>query len=204
MITKDLLYNNTYNWYKSLPRLIENYNNTYQSTIRDTPNNVDITTDPDKLIEIKRRIYNNVISKRNSLTTSKYKVGDIVRIKMYNDKTRQNWSDELYKIQKVHKSRKIYSVPYYYISSINNNKIIDKKYYDNDLQYIPDKIENKVEKVEKFEISKILDFKRKNGKDHYLIKWKGYKQPSLEPYDILIIDIPKMIIKYDKEHDITH
>ena len=107
LITKDLLYNNTYNWYKSLPRLIENYNNTYQSTIRDTPNNIDIITDPDKLIEIKRRIYNNVISKRNSLTKSlafsKYKVGDIVRIKMYNDKRRQNWSDELYKIRKVHK-----------------------------------------------------------------------------------------------------
>ena len=204
LITKDLLYNNTYNWYKSLPILLENYNNTYQSTIRDTPNNVDITTDPDKLIEIKRRIYNNVISKRNSLTTSKYKVGDIVRIKMYNDKTRQNWSDELYKIQKVHKSRKIYSVPYYYISSINNNKIIDKKYYDNDLQYIPDKIENKVEKVEKFEISKILDFKRKNGKDYYLIKWKGFNKPSLEPYDTLIEDVPKLIKKFDKEHDITH
>ena len=63
-----------------------------------------------------------------------------MRIKMYNDKTRQNWSDELYKIRKVHKSRKLYSVPYYYISSINNNKIIDKKYYDNDLQNIPEKI----------------------------------------------------------------
>ena len=75
--------------------------------------------DQDKLIEIRRRIYNNVISKRNSLTKSKYKVGDIVRIKMYNDKTRQNWSDELYKIQKVHKSRKIYTVPYYYLSIIN-------------------------------------------------------------------------------------
>ena len=91
LITKDLLYNNTYNWYKSLPRLIENYNETYQTTIRGTPNNVDIITDPNKLIEIKRRIYNNVISKRKSITKSKYKVGDIVRIKMYNDKTRQNW-----------------------------------------------------------------------------------------------------------------
>ena len=30
--------------------------------MRDTPNNIDIITDPDKLIEIKRRIYNNVIS----------------------------------------------------------------------------------------------------------------------------------------------
>ena len=167
LISKDLLYNNIYNWYKSLPRLIENYNNTYQSTIRNTSNNVDIITDPDKLIGI-RRIYNKVISKRNSIMNTKFKIGDILRIKMYNDKTRQNWSDELYKIRKVHKSRKLYSVPYYYISSMNSNKIIDKKYYDNDLQNIPEKIENKVEKVEKFEISKILDFKRKNGKDYYL------------------------------------
>ena len=66
------------------------------------------------------------------------------------------------------------------------------------------KIENKVQKVEKFEISKILDFKRKNGKDYYLIKWKGYKQPTWEMYDTLIIDFPKMIIKYDHEHDIVH
>ena len=46
--------------------------------------------------------------------------------------------------------------------------------------------------------------KRKKGKDYYLIKWKGYKDTTYEPYDILIIDIPKMIIKYDREHDITH
>ena len=30
------------------------------------PNNVDIITDPDKLIEIRRRIYNTVTSKRNN------------------------------------------------------------------------------------------------------------------------------------------
>ena len=77
---------------------------------------------------------------------------------------------------------------------MNSNKIIDKKYYDNDLQNIPEKIENKVEKVEKFEISKILDFKRKNGKDYYLIKWKGYNKPTWQIYDTLIQDVPKLII----------
>ena len=61
-----------------------------------------------------------------------------------------------------------------------------------------------MEKVEKFEISKILDFKRKNGKDYYLIKWKGYKQPTWEMYNTLIEDVPKLISKYDKEHYITH
>ena len=61
-----------------------------------------------------------------------------------------------------------------------------------------------MEKVEKFEISKILDFKRKNGKDYYFIKWKGFKDTTYEPYDILIIDVPKMINAYDKKHNITH
>ena len=61
-----------------------------------------------------------------------------------------------------------------------------------------------MEKVEKFEISKILDFKRKNGKDYYLIKWKGYKDTTYEPYDILIEDVSKLILKYDREHNITH
>ena len=61
-----------------------------------------------------------------------------------------------------------------------------------------------MERVEKFEISKILDFKRKNGKDYYLIKWKGFKDTTWEMYDTLIIDVPKMVIKYDREHNITH
>ena len=35
------------------------------------PNNVDIITDPDKLIEIRRRIYNTVTSKRNNTQRQK-------------------------------------------------------------------------------------------------------------------------------------
>ena len=66
------------------------------------------------------------------------------------------------------------------------------------------KIENKVEKVEKFEISKILDLKRKNGKDYYFIKWKRYKEHTLQPYGTLVVDVPPMIKKYDREHNITH
>ena len=61
-----------------------------------------------------------------------------------------------------------------------------------------------MEKVEKFEISKILDFKRKNGKDYYLIKWKGYNKPTWQMYDTLIEDVPRMINKYDKENNIIH
>ena len=52
-----------------------------------------------------------------------------------------------------------------------------------------------MEKVEKFEISKILDFKRKNGKDYYLMKWKGFKDTTYEPYNTLIEDAPRMIKK---------
>ena len=204
LINKDLMYSNTYNWYKPLSKLIDNYNNTYQTTIRDTPNNIDALTDEVRLSEIRKRIYNTVISKRGSLSKSKFKIGDKVTLKMYNEKTKQNWSNEIYIIEKVHKSRKLYSVPYYSISNINDNKIIDKKYYDNDLQYIPEEIKNKTNKVQKYEISKILDFKRKNGKDYYLIQWKGFSQKTFEPYETLILDVPKMLKAFDKKNNIVH
>ena len=60
-------------------------------------------------------------SPSGSLDKIKFNVGDTVRIKLPNDKTRQNWSDELYTIRKVGKPKQIYSVPFYYVSNIKLN-----------------------------------------------------------------------------------
>lgn len=204
MINKDLMYNNTYNWFTPLQKLVDNYNNSYHTTIKETPNNIDSLDDENKLIDIRRRIYNAVISKRKSLMDHKFNVGDTVRINLKDDKTKQNWSNELYNIQKVGRKNKIYTAPYYYISSIYDNKIISEKYYDNDLLLVPINTENKIKKVEKYEISKILEFKQKNGKDMYVVKWRGYKQPTLEPYDMLVQDVPKLLHRFDRENNITH
>ena len=203
LINKDLMYNNAYNWFDSLQKLIENYNNTYQSTIRDTPNNIDALTDENKLIDIRRRIYNAVISKRDSSMKHKFNIGDIVRVKIPDDKTKQNWTNELYKIQKVGRKNKLYTAPYYYISSVDDNDIIKDKYYDNDLLLIP-AVENEMKKEIKYVISKILDHKKQKNQYMYLIKWKGYKDTTWEPYDMLIEDVPKMVRAFDRVNNIIH
>ena len=202
-ISKDLAHNNSYDWHTSLPIIIKNYNNSYQYTIKDTPNNVNKLDDNDEKTEIRNRIYDKVIGKNKSLSGAKFHIGDTVRIQLLNDKTRQNWSDELFKVQKVAKPRKLYSAPFYYISNIDDNTIIKKKYYDNDLLLIPG-VENKMVKEQKYVISKILGHKIHKRKYMYLIKWKGYKDTTYEPYNMLIEDVPKMINAYDRIHDIIH
>lgn len=226
-INKDLMYEQSYDWHTSLSTLINNYNNTYQYTIKDTPDNVDKLIDYIDKVEIKNRIYEKVTDKNGSTRVGspsgpkapfrvgslarsdmsgnkiKFNVGDTVRIKLPNDKTRQNWSDELYTIRKVGKPRQIYSVPFYYVSNINNDDIIKHKYYDNDLLLIP-AVENEMKKEIKYVISKILDHKKQKNKYMYLIKWKGYKNTTWEPYDMLIEDVPKMINAYDRKLTIVH
>ena len=94
---------------------------------------------------------------------------------------------------------------YYFIENIDTNRMINKKYYDNDLLFIPStEVSNKMTPVEKYEISKILGFKIINGCDMYLIKWKGYKDTTYEPYETLREDVPKMVKMFDRENNITH
>ncbi len=208
LINKDMKYNGSYDWYSPLEKLIDNYNDTYQSVIKMTPNEAENITDKDSLDKIKQNIYKNVVSKRKSLITSKFKIGDFVRLKDENEKTKTNWSKEIFKISKVNKRQKIYTSPSYYISRLSENSIINKKYYDNDLLLVPDVngkaiVKNKIDEEKKYEISKLLEFKLKNGDGMYLVKWKGYKETTWEPRKLLYADVPKMIKKFDKDNDIT-
>ena len=205
LINKDLLYNNSYDWKTSLQKLIDNYNDSYHSIIKDTPNNVDASNDDNKMVEVKHNIYTKVTSKRKALDKQKFNIGDIVRLKLPNDKTKQNWSNDMYRVAKIGRRRKLYTAPYYFISDIDTNIMISKKYYDNDLLLIPStEVSNKMTPVEKYEISKIVSHKKMNGKDMYLIKWKGYKTPTYEPYEMLIEDVPKMVRAFDRVNNILH
>lgn len=199
-----MIYNNSNNWVDSLQKLNDNYNNTNQRIINDAPNDVDDNKeDKEKLIEIRRNIYKNVIQKRRNLE-NKFKIGDYVRIKLPNEKNKINWTNEIFKIVKMSKSNKLYNSPSYYVAGINNGEIINKKYYENDLLLIPGKnVKNKININERYKMSKILEFKIKNKIPGYIVKWKGYKEPKWEPRNILIEDVPKLIKKFDEDNGIS-
>ena len=69
---------------------------------------------------------------------------------------------------------------------------------------IPGKnVKNKKNINDRYQISKIIEFKIKNKIPGYIVKWKGYKEPTWEPRNILIEDVPKLIKKFDEDNGIS-
>jgi hypothetical protein len=151
---------------------IHNYNNTYHSSIKSTPNKMKGRVIFDE-IEYNKRIVKKV---QNGLQS-----GKIVRYRL-TKKTFQKesaiWSKAVYEVMGMDGLKiKIKSA---------NGKILYKSV--NDL-----KIVNSVEvssedhqRNDMYEIEKIeTHYPQKNGKNKYLIKWKGYAERTIEPQDNL-------------------
>jgi len=133
-----------------------------------------------------------------------FKKGDKVRIKLDEDERGyggENWSKKVYTIYKVMKSRNNVSSPSYYIKDKDND--YTKKYYNNDLLYIP-AVENAQDEPERYQIAKLIKPVIHNKKPSYIVHWKYYtsKDDTIEPRDELLKDTPKLIRKYEKEHNV--
>jgi len=70
-------------------------------------------------------------------------------------------------------------------------------YTFNDLLPV-DTVENQLDKTEKFEFQKIIRPATSQGVFGYWVKWKGYKDPTFEPHDVLMLDVPKDVQKVMK------
>jgi len=57
--------------------------------------------------------------------------------------------------------------------------------------------------VEKFVISKLINSVIQNNKIYYEVKWKNHKDTTLEPKEVLLKDIPKMLSQFEKKNDIN-
>lgn len=189
LINKALRYTNSYDWISILPVLIDNYNNSKHSRTHKVPNEIEESD----YEEVQDNIRKSVTSK-NKKFEPHFDVGDRVRIQQEN-KDGSYWSKAIYKISKVYKPRQSVSRPHYLIDGF------DKKFYDNDLQKI-NYVENEIDEDEQFEISKLLSPAFKNGQQSYYVKWKGYKDPTIERRDLLMEDVPKLVKQFEKQHKV--
>ena len=100
LIQKSLEINQIFNWVQNLDKLIENINNS----------NHRIDSARDKELKIQKK----------SISKEGYEIGDIVRLHQPSDKTRQVWSNEIYKIERVYKPKKPYRVYEYKVDSLKD------------------------------------------------------------------------------------
>ena len=128
-----------------LDDIVNEYNNTYHTTIKMKP------------IDVKDNTYINTDKEINN-KDPKFKVGDRVRISKYKNIFAKgytpNWSEEVFVIKKVKN-------PWTYVINDLNDEEITGTFYEKELQKT---------NQEEFRIEKVI--KRKGNKIY--VKWKGY------------------------------
>ena len=130
-----------------LDDIVDEYNNTYHTTIKMKP------------IDVKDNTYINT-SKEINNKDPKFKVGDCVRISKYKNIFAKgympNWSEEVFVIKKIKNT-----VPWTYVINDLNGEEIIGTFYEKELQKTIQ---------EEFRIEKVI---RRKG-DKLYVKWKGY------------------------------
>ena len=130
-----------------LDDIVNEYNNTYHTTIKMKP------------IDVKDNTY-IYTSKKINYKYPKFKVGDHVRISKYKNIFAKgympNWSEEVFGIKKVKNT-----VPWTYVIDDFNGEEIIETFCEKELQK---------RNQEEFRIEKVI--KRKDNKTY--VKWKGY------------------------------
>ena len=130
-----------------LDDIVNEYNNTYHTTIKMKP------------IDVKDNTYINTDKKINN-KGPKFKVGHCVRISKYKNIFAKgytpNWSEEVFVIKKVENT-----VPWTYVIKDLNGEEITGTFYERELQK---------SNQEEFRIEKVIKRKR----DKIYVKWKGY------------------------------
>ena len=101
------------------------------------------------------------------------------------------------KLKKITKPLKVYSVYEYKLKGLKD------KFKEEELLKVDGIPQNKILKVNKFVISKLIKPLIKNNVAYYEVMWKGYKETTNEPREELLKDVPKMINQFEKKNKIN-
>jgi hypothetical protein len=197
LIHKSIEMKDGFDWVANINKLTDNINNTIIDKIGKTANEIEANKDDEqKTKEIKDK---DIKKKKNNISKQKYYPRELVRIYEPSDLMKSvNWSDKIYKIEKVFKPRTEFTVYEYKL------KDLDKKFKEEDLQKVSE-VQNKTDQPEMFKVSKIVQPMIKNNEPHYEVAWRGYRKKSdntVEPREQLLKDIPKMLNAYDKQKNV--
>jgi len=196
LIQKSIEINPKFDWVQNLDKLIENINNSNHRITGYTPNEIQNAFKNDDNIVLESARDKELKIKKGNISKEVFEKGDLVRLHQPSDKTRQVWSNEIYEIERVYKPKKSYSVYEYKVEGLKD------RFKEEELLKVVGDPQNKIEKVQKFVISKLVKPVIKDNKEYYEVQWKGYRETTLEPRDALLEDVPKMVNLYEKKNNI--
>jgi hypothetical protein len=197
VIQKSLEINEKYDWVLNLQNLVDNINNSQHRITGFTPSKIQDAVLENNEELLNKAQENELKTKRGNISKEKFYVKDLVRIIQPSDKTRQVWSNDIYEVEKVYMPKKSYSVYEYKLKGLKD------KFKEEELLKVDGIPQNKILKVNKFVISKLIKPLIKNNVAYYEVMWKGYKETTNEPREELLKDVPKMINQFEKKNKIN-
>ena len=164
LIEKSIEMDENFDWIKNLDKLISNINNSQHRIIGFTPKEIQTAfKNNDK--EVLEEAFNKELKKKKSnISREVFDVGDLVRIHTPSDKTRQVWSNEVYEIERVYKPKKSYGVYEYKLDAFKD------RFKEEELLKVVGNPQNKIIKVNKFVISKLIKPVIQDNKAYYEVQ----------------------------------
>ncbi len=191
-------------WDTFLNTLVDNYNNTFQDTIKANPNKIDegdkdVQKVAKQLIAIKTK---RKIPIKANISTKK---GDNVRIKieteLFPKGSVPNWTFDIFNVDKVTIPRKSTTAKQFKLKD-KNGRAVDGTFFATDILKIPANTVSIKDREPKFIISKLVKPFISKGKRFYLVKWQGWKDLTEEPRETLLQDAPKLVNAFEKKHNV--
>jgi len=191
LINMAMKVNEKFNWVSQLDKLLSNYNHSKQETINERP----VDVEGGNYADIKQQITKKVLGKKQA-ENIRFRKGNKVRIRIVDERNNSTYSQDIYTIEKVCIPRNSVTTPYYFVAEHKG-----RKYYNNDLLKV-DEVEHETKKIEYNRISQIVKPLMVNGVPYFQIQWVGEGNLTSEPREQLLKDVPKMIHRFEKEHEV--
>ena len=164
LIYKYLTENETHQYIKVLPRLVETYNDRYHRMIGTSPSTAEIDDRTHLQMRMMAAKYHEKIKSR-PIT---FKIGDTVRISKLKNKFSRGYNEqfqqEIFKIKSIKINKKI---PMYILETYNLSETIKGAFYSFELVKVNGDV---------FRIEKVIKKRKVEGVEQLFVKWKGFNE----------------------------
>lgn len=152
----------TLNWIDAIDGIVDGLNSTYINSIGTSPALVTYQTAQ----EVWKRVYKSYIE--SGSCSPKFLVGSVVRVshsrQVFRKGTDSRYSSELFRIKKIVN----YPNPVYILEDLNGEEIDAFWYAEELIEFTKDS--------DIYSLEKIIRKRKRNGKQEFLVKFKGYKE----------------------------